>query len=90
MDILLLIMTIIIFVMLFVIVNLLNKNEKLEEHLENSNTYIESISLLIDKTSSTLKEMDSKGYYKSDDEVGFFFKYIENVQEIINKYNVLK
>lgn len=34
--------------------------------------------------------MDSKGYYKSDDEVGFFFKYIENVQEIINKYNVLK
>jgi hypothetical protein len=33
-----------------------------------------------------MKEIDAKGSFKSDDEVGFFFQQIYNIQTILNSF----
>ena len=34
------------------------------------------------------KQIDNKGTFSSDDEVGFFFKSIQGIQEILNDFQV--
>jgi hypothetical protein len=35
-----------------------------------------------------LQEIDHKGTFKSDDEVGFFFKSIKQIQNILNDFQL--
>ena len=35
-----------------------------------------------------LKEIDARGTFSSDDEVGFFFQSIKQLQETLNGFNV--
>ena len=35
-----------------------------------------------------LKKVDAKGTFKSDDEVGFFFQEIKQIQDILNDFNI--
>ena len=35
-----------------------------------------------------LKEVDAKESFKSDDEVGFFFESIKQIQSILNQFNI--
>ena len=37
-----------------------------------------------------MKQIDIKGSFEGDDEVGFFFKGIKQIQEILNDFNVKK
>ena len=46
--------------------------------------FIISIQNIIDIASHKLKQVDSKGHYESDDETGFFFKQIKEIQELLN------
>ena len=41
---------------------------------------------VIDNANKKLTEIDFKGSFESDDEVGFFFKELKNIQESINKF----
>ena len=34
------------------------------------------------------KEIDQKETFKSDDEVGFFFEQLKNIQSVLNSFNV--
>ena len=38
----------------------------------------------------TLKEIDSKQIFQSDDEIGWFFTGIKEIQELMNEYNIKK
>jgi hypothetical protein len=76
-------------------INLLRKNEKLEDEVENQSkilsgymSYLNKIADIIEHSDRRLKEVDSKGSFKSDDEVGFFFEQISSIQEILNKFNI--
>jgi hypothetical protein len=76
-------------------INLLRKNEKLEDEVENQSkilsgymSYLNKIADIIEHSDRRLKEVDSKGSFKSDDEVGFFFEQIMSIQEILNKFNI--
>lgn len=76
-------------------INLLRKNEKLEDEVENQSkilsgymSYLNKMADIIEHSDRRLKEVDSKGSFKSDDEVGFFFEQIMSIQEILNKFNV--
>jgi hypothetical protein len=74
-------------------INLLKRNEQLEEaqdliandyeELYNKMLLFEAV---IDNANKKLKEIDYKGSFESDDEVGFFFKELKNIQEDINKF----
>ena len=63
---------------IFVIVNLTRKTERLEdwgEQLANRVTWIQ------DK----FKEIDSKGHFESDDEVGTIFSALKDVSQVLNE-----
>jgi hypothetical protein len=75
--------------------NLLRKNEKLEDMIENQSkilggymSYLNKITDIIEHSDKRLKEVDSKGSFKSDDEVGFFFEQLLSIQEVLNKFNI--
>lgn len=68
--------------------NLLRKNEKQEDILAGYMTYLNKISDYIENTDKRLKEIDQKETFKSDDEVGFFFEQLKNIQSVLNSFNV--
>ena len=88
MAILLVILCIIIIVMIYVIRNLLIKNEKQEDILTGYMVYLNKISKIIDESDKKLQEIDHRGSFKADDEIGFFFESVKNIQTILNSFNV--
>lgn len=69
-----------------IIYNLLTKNEKLEDMVIEKNKLISNFLETVNFIDNQLKEIDNKGTFKSDDEVGFFFKRIQALQDILNSY----
>jgi hypothetical protein len=51
-------------------------------------TYLNKISDIIDFSDKKMQEVDAKGSFKSDDEVGFFFEQIKSIQSILNSFNI--
>ena len=39
---------------------------------------------IVQFSSDKLKQVDSKGTFESDDDVGFFFQEIQNIQKLLN------
>ena len=74
----------------YVIWNLLKKNERLEDTNIQQDTYIQNISILMSESNRKIKEIDSRQIFESDDEIGWFFKGIKEIQELINEYNINK
>ena len=74
----------------YVIINLLRKNEKFEDMIESQNQYIQTISELMTESNKKIKEIDSKQIFQSDDEIGWFFTGIKEIQDLINEYNIKK
>ena len=74
----------------YVIWNLLRKNEKLEDMNVAQDTYIQQISTIMTESNRKIKEIDSKQIFQSDDEIGWFFTGIKEIQEYINEYNINK
>jgi hypothetical protein len=66
--------------------NLLRKNEKQEDILAGYMTYLNKISQTIEAADKKIQEIDIKGSFKSDDEVGFFFQQIQSIQTILNTF----
>lgn len=70
--------------------NLLRKNEKQEDILAGYLGYLDRISRVIEVSDTKMKEVDAKGTFKSDDEVGFFFQQIKGLQDILNEFKLEK
>ena len=68
--------------------NLLKKNEKQEDILMGYMSYLNKISDIIEMSDKKLKEVDARESFKSDDEVGFFFESIKQIQSILNQFNI--
>jgi hypothetical protein len=49
-------------------------------------TYLNKISQTIEAADKKIQEIDVKGSFKSDDEVGFFFQQIQSIQTILNTF----
>ena len=77
-------------VIFYVIWNLMRKNEKLEDAITKRDEYIDAMSILMSESNRKIKEIDSKQIFESDDEIGWFFKGIKEIQELINEYNINK
>ena len=73
---------------IYIIINLLKKNEKLEDIAVQQNQYINSISTIIKESDKKLREIDSKGVFQSDDEIGWFFNGVKEIQDLINEYKI--
>ena len=68
--------------------NLLRKNEKQEDILMGYMSYLNKVSDIIEIADKKLKEIDAKESFKSDDEVGFFFESVKQIQSILNQFNI--
>ena len=82
MEILLVILlTLVITVSFFIVRNLLQKNEQLED-------FISKQSEAINACDQRLKQLDDKNVFYSDDEIGFFFKEVQKIQEALNEFTL--
>jgi hypothetical protein len=72
----------------FTTLNLLKKNEKCEDIIKSYESYMINLSNTIKFSDKKLKEIDSKGTFEGDDEVGFFFKQLLYLQEQLNNFKV--
>jgi len=72
----------------YIIWNLLKKNEKQEDIISTQNNYIQTISTIMTESDKKIKEIDSKQIFQSDDEIGWFFNGIKEIQGLINEYNI--
>ena len=70
--------------------NLLRKNEKQEDILASYLVYLDRISRVIEVSDNKLKDIDARGTFKSDDEIGFFFQAIKQLQDILNEFQLRK
>jgi len=66
---------------------LISKNNKLEKALVNQQQYIDAISIVIEDSNTTIQELDSRGAFEADDEVGTFFRNLKEIQTILNQFN---
>ena len=70
--------------------NLLRKFEKQEDILAGYLDYLDKLSRVIEVSDEKLKQIDARGTFKSDDEVGFFFQQIKGLQDILNDFQLRK
>ena len=75
------ILTLVITTSFFVIRNLIMKNEKLED-------FISKQSEAINACDQRLKQLDDKNIFYADDEIGFFFKEVQKIQEALNEFTL--
>ena len=74
----------------FTTFNLLRKNERAEDIVVGYLDYLDKISRVIEISDEKVKKIDIKGSFKSDDEIGFFFEQIKNIQEVLNDFKLKK
>lgn len=70
--------------------NLLRKNEQAEDIVVGYLIYLDKISKVIEAADAKLKKIDIKGSFESDDEIGFFFKQVKKIQDILNEFKLKK
>lgn len=94
---LIIILSLLIVVLCYTIWNLLKKVEKYEETViayeENIvlfQKYYTEIVQAIEFSDQKLKIVDHRGTFKSDDEIGFFFKFIQDLQTLMNSFDYTK
>jgi len=69
---------------------LVRKNNALEKVVADQQQYIDAISIIINDSSETIKQLDSRGAFESDDEVGTFFRNIKEIQTVLDQFNLRK
>ena len=79
--ILLILLTIVITSSFFIIKNLIYKNETLEDFITKQSEAIQACD-------QRLKEIDDKGIFYSDDQIGWFFKEVQKIQEALNEFTL--
>ena len=65
----------------FAIRNVIKKNEALED-------FIAKQSEAIDRCDQRLKQIDDKGFFATDDEIGWFFGEVKKIQEALNEFRL--
>ena len=74
----------------FTTFNLLRKNEKQEDILAGYVTYLDQLSRIIELSDEKLKKIDEKGIFKNDDEIGFMYSQIKELQRILSNFRIDK
>jgi len=72
----------------FTTINLLRKVERKEDVVIRYDRFISEYSKQLDNTDKRLKEIDEKGTFKSDDEIGWFFKQIKRLQSDVSRFKI--
>ena len=74
----------------FTTFNLLRKNERQEDILTGYMKYLDEISKTIEFSDEKMKKIDSQGIFKSDDEIGFMYEQLKELQKILSNFRIDK
>ena len=67
-------------------INLLIKNEKAEDIIVSQQKFIEKFQTSIEESDKKLQELDTRGSFSSDDEIGWFFNEIKKLQNALSRF----
>jgi len=81
-------LSLLVVVFLYTTFNLLRKNEKYEDLIEGYRMFIIRFQQQVKESDKRIKEIDSKGTFKSDDEVGYFFNELKKIQDSLTNFRV--
>jgi hypothetical protein len=89
------ILSLLVVVLGFTTFNLLRKTERYEDELNKRQEaiisyqeYINGLGSTVEFMTKRIDEIDSRGTFKSDDEVGFFFERLKMLNDMLRPYNV--
>jgi|TARA_R100000734_G_C3210384_1_gene25766 hypothetical protein len=85
-EIILIILSLLVVVLGYTTFNLLGKNEKAEDILVSQQEFINKIDEHITFSEKRLKQIDEKGMFKSDDEIGWFFNEVKKIQNDLSQF----
>jgi len=70
----------------FIVYNLNQKVVKLEQIAAKQQMIIDSVSSIVNESNKMLNQVELTEAFKSDDQIGFFFKNLQNIQDSLNHY----
>ncbi len=86
---LVIVLSLLVGVLLYTTFNLLRKNEKQEDVLATYLNYMDMLSKNIEYMDKRLEQIDGKGIFKSDDEIGWFFDQVKVMQNKLNNFKLI-
>lgn len=82
------VLTVLVLILGFTSFNLLKKYEAVEDVVNQYDTYITEFSNEVTSIEKRIKEIDAKGTFEGDDEIGWFFKQIKVIQKRLSKFKI--
>ncbi len=82
------ILGLIILLLGYISYNLFKKVEQLEKIVDSQEQYISKFSNTVDFANKRLGEIDDKGTFQSDDEIGWFFESVKTLQNELDDFNL--
>jgi hypothetical protein len=70
----------------YIIWNLNNKVAKLEAIATKQKIVIDSVLAIVEESNKQLAQADLTEAFKSDDQIGFFFRNLQNIQDSLTHY----
>lgn len=70
----------------FIIYNLNQKVVKLEAIATKQQIIIDSVAAIVEESNKQLSQADLTEAFKSDDQIGFFFRNLQNIQDSLTHY----
>ena len=80
------ILSILLLAVSYIAYNLFRKVEILETLAEKHSDYLVRLNDMVSISTKRLNEIDDKGAFSSDDEIGWFFTYVKQVQDLLKQY----
>ena len=70
----------------YIIWNLNQKVAKLEAIATKQQIIIDSVAAIVEESNKQLSQADLTEAFKSDDQIGFFFRNLQNIQDSLTHY----
>ena len=70
----------------YIIWNLNSKVVRLEQIVIKQKIIIDSVAAIVDESNRQLNAVELTEAFKSDDQIGFFFNSLKNIQDSLNHY----
>ena len=87
-NIALIILGILVVILGYTTINLLRKTEKAEDIILSQSKFLNNITSQIEDSATKLSEIDAKGTFEGDDEIGWFFNEIKKIQNDLSQFKI--
>ena len=80
------VLVVVLVIFIYILRNLIVKVEKYEDSGELLQNILKAIQSTLEDSQKHLNELDKRGVFQSDDEVGYLFEQLKEVQNELNRF----